>query len=192
MPRSHFLVAALYAALVHTATGATLCRVQFEDSVGGSSFGGCSQAPGGGGVLISEQRRVSYEVGSSCELTITNAPEGVTGTAFIVESCKLGDIRHIWCLVDNKVNQQAIEKLTFAVVTKDVDTIGQFKQMSDTLNERKSGLLVELAELGRAINTVDVDELRGYRSLAFSHSTRDAEELRALKRLAGRHSAFDA
>ncbi|KAE9567496.1 hypothetical protein CGMCC3_g16334 [Colletotrichum fructicola] len=88
MARAHFLLAALYAAEVHTAAGATLCRVQFEDPASGSSFGGCSQAPGGGGVLISDQRSVSYEVGSSSELTITNVPEGVTGTAFVVQSCK--------------------------------------------------------------------------------------------------------
>lgn len=88
MVRAHFLLVALYAALVHTAIGATLCRVQFEDSVSGSSFGGCSQGGGGGGVVISDERSVNYEVGSSCELTITNAPEGVTGTAFAVQSCK--------------------------------------------------------------------------------------------------------
>lgn len=103
----------------------------------------------------------------------------------------LRDLAHALKIVDDVGKLRNLNKVTSALGTKDIDKIGQFMQMSERLKGSKPGWLLELAELSRALNTMDADELKVYRYLAFSHSTRDADELRALKRLAGSYGTYD-
>lgn len=103
----------------------------------------------------------------------------------------LRDLAHTLKIVDDVGKLRDLNKVTSALGTKDVNKISQFMQMSERLKDSKPGWLVELAELSRALSTMDADELKVYRYLSFSHSTRDADELRALKRLAGSHGTYD-